>query len=328
MEEGGIKKGGGEDLPSAQSQGEISMKGKSKSSGLNENMSNTPAEKELEKLYRKFTPLFKNLAPDEAPRIMVQHNGGRRHALGWFAAEQWIPPEAEVGEPLVHEITITAESLNRSVEDIICTLLHEMTHYSNYVAGIKDVGTDHRYHNQRFKEKAESVGLLVGKDQRLGWSVTTASTKLREKIEQLNVNAHALSAFRVQPAEREKAPTKMKKWMCTCPVNVRCAVELTATCTSCGYTFANVERGEVPRLATVPQQPPQLPVQDIAGEVDHAATVAALMTQMPGTTDGQIEDLNSIVDYLETALELLGVEREEIPIEPARPMESVNAIPV
>ena len=56
------------------------------------------------------------------------------------------------------EINLGAESLKRSVPEIVATLLHEMVHYYCHVNGIQD--TSNTYHNKRFKEECENVTWL------------------------------------------------------------------------------------------------------------------------------------------------------------------------
>lgn len=46
---------------------------------------------------------------------------------------------------------------------------------------------------------------------------------------------------RLPRGEDEKAPTKLKLWMCRC-TRVRCAVELNAECRKCGKPFKLIKR--------------------------------------------------------------------------------------
>ena len=45
-----------------------------------------------------------------------------------------------------HEINISAEHLDRPIENIMATLCHEMVHYYCMVNGIKDTSQNGRYH--------------------------------------------------------------------------------------------------------------------------------------------------------------------------------------
>jgi hypothetical protein len=215
-------------------------KSKTQSSGLNEKdhkASIHPAEKELERLNLAFAPLFGNLTEADLPRITIQSRGRKRNALGWFAPKRWIDKDGTH----MHELTICAEALNLPIEETVDSLLHEMVHHANYLAGIRDAGNDNRYHNRRFKEKAESVGLIVEKDMRLGWSRTSLGPELKQILSRLNVKADVFAAYRIQPPENGKQPTKMKKWVCACPVIVRCAVEMHGHCDDCGEPWRLAE---------------------------------------------------------------------------------------
>jgi hypothetical protein len=185
------------------------------------------AVQELERGFKKLKPLFPGVKFPQ-PAIVIQTKG-RRKALGWFWRDKWANEDDEG----IAEITIAAEHLKGSPEEIAETLVHEMVHYANHLDGIKDF-TPNQYHNLHFKERAESVGLVVTKGPR-GWAYTTAGPDLLEKIKKLRLNPEAFSLFR-KTQEQAKAPTKMKKWSCGCSI-VRAAVEVEATCHKCGQDF-------------------------------------------------------------------------------------------
>ena len=81
-----------------------------------------------------------------------------------------------------NEINIGAGTLARPIEDICATLLHEMVHYFCHVNKIKDTSRGNAYHNKRFKEIAESHGLVVAHDEKYGWTLTSPSDDLIEFI--------------------------------------------------------------------------------------------------------------------------------------------------
>lgn len=76
------------------------------------------------------------------------------------------------------EINIGASTLNRPIECVVATLLHEMVHYYNFVNGVKDASRGNTYHNRRFKEAAESRGLIVEHHPTYGWSITSPADDL------------------------------------------------------------------------------------------------------------------------------------------------------
>lgn len=81
-----------------------------------------------------------------------------------------------------NEINIGAGTLARPIENVCATLLHEMVHYYCHVNGIKDTSRGNTYHNKRFKEIAESHGLIVDHDEKYGWTMTTPSDDLLDFI--------------------------------------------------------------------------------------------------------------------------------------------------
>lgn len=74
-----------------------------------------------------------------------------------------------------HEINIGAGTLNRPIEEIVATLLHEMCHYYNFIKGIKDTSRGYTYHNKNFKDCAEARGLNIEHHDTYGWTITSPS---------------------------------------------------------------------------------------------------------------------------------------------------------
>lgn len=191
-----------------------------------------PAIEELERAFRAFAPLFGRELP--LPVITIQTTG-RASAYGWFHPAMW---QGSDGGDLP-EINICAEHLSRGVEEIAETLIHEMSHFVNALEGVTDCNRE-QYHNKAFKDRAESVGLVVAKMGRHGWANTTLSPELRARVADLRLDPEAFALFRRRQA-RTAAVSRMRKWTCACPVIVRCAVELCATCDECGEPFARAE---------------------------------------------------------------------------------------
>ena len=186
-----------------------------------------PAIEELEKAFESFVPLFGREMP--RPVITVQSKG-RMNALGWFWKDGWAN-----GEPgKLPEINLSAEHLAREPEKIAATLIHEMVHYANALDGVRDC-TGHQYHNRQFKERAESVGLVVERIGGRGWATTSLSEGLRGVVREAGLKPEPFSLFR-QDQEAGPAKTWMRKWRCDC-TNIRAATEVRARCEKCGNTF-------------------------------------------------------------------------------------------
>ena len=76
------------------------------------------------------------------------------------------------------EINIGAGTLDRPIENVTATLLHEMIHEYCFIPQIKDPSRGGSYHNKRFKAEAEQRGLQIDYDSRIGWSITSPTEDL------------------------------------------------------------------------------------------------------------------------------------------------------
>ncbi|MGN0706936.1 MAG: SprT-like domain-containing protein [Faecalibacterium sp.] len=137
-----------------------------------------------------------------------------------------------------HEINIGAGTLARPIEEVCATLLHEMCHYYNYVNGIKDCSRGGTYHNQRFKESAESHGLIVQHHEKYGWTITSPAESLLDFVLEngltdILINRNELSGFQIggtgthsgAPAPTTiSKPSSTRKYRCPC-----CGMSVRAT---------------------------------------------------------------------------------------------------
>ena len=186
-----------------------------------------PAIQELERCFEEFRVLFSD-CQFPSPVIAIQSKG-RKNALGWFVGDKW---SNETDESIA-EITISAEHLKGTVEQIAEVLLHEMCHYANRLKGINDC-TVNQYHNAHFRTQAESIGLVVTKGPR-GWAYTELGSTLIEIVNKAKIDPEAFSLFR-KGQQVKKQVGKMKKWRCRC-TNIRAATPVDAVCQKCGQTF-------------------------------------------------------------------------------------------
>lgn len=90
-------------------------------------------------------------------------------------------------ETLMHEINISAEHLDRPIENIMATLQHEMVHYYCETNDIADTSQYGRYHNKKFKSEAEARGLIITRADGIGWSVTQPSKGFVEVLKEHNI---------------------------------------------------------------------------------------------------------------------------------------------
>ena len=76
------------------------------------------------------------------------------------------------------ELNIGAGTLNRPIEEIVATMLHEMVHIYCMDNGIQDTSRGYKYHNKHFKEQAEKRDLIIEHSQSYGWTITKPTDAL------------------------------------------------------------------------------------------------------------------------------------------------------
>ena len=130
------------------------------------------------------------------PTITIQSTP---KAYGHFSlnSNTWI---SKIGG--THEINVGAGTLSRPIENVVATLLHEMVHYYNHVNGVQDCSRGNTYHNKRFKQAAESRGLIISHSEKYGWSHTEPSEELIDFVidnglTDILINRNEQTAFRV-----------------------------------------------------------------------------------------------------------------------------------
>lgn len=166
-------------------------------------------------------------------------------------------------ETHLHEINISAEHLDRPIENIMATLCHEMVHYYCQVNGIADTSQSGRYHNKRFQAEAEKRGLLISQAQYIGWSVTAPSEEFInvlkdhgiEKPMNINRDGELMAALigiigtagkgaaGVNGTEQKKTKSSTRKYVCPCCKNsFRATKDINVMCMDCSEQFIKEER--------------------------------------------------------------------------------------
>jgi hypothetical protein len=108
-----------------------------------------------------------------APRATIV-TGRSAKVHGHFTP--WTPWSS--GKETFHEIFITIAK--REAREMLGTLLHETAHSIDNKEGIQGTSGD-GYHNQKFKARAESLGLTITQAPRIGFSVTTVSDECAQR---------------------------------------------------------------------------------------------------------------------------------------------------
>jgi len=81
-----------------------------------------------------------------------------------------------------HELNLGAETLNRPIEEVVATIMHEMVHLYNIANGVQDCSRGGTYHNKRFRDEAERRGLKISHHPAYGWTITETSDELMNYI--------------------------------------------------------------------------------------------------------------------------------------------------
>jgi hypothetical protein len=174
-----------------------------------------------------------------APRatILVTRKTGR--TMGHFThAKLW-----KAGDEAFHEIMISANYFERGARAVLGTLLHETAHSLDLQAGIQGVTGD-GYHNKKFKETAEALGLTITQAKGIGWSVTEVSDACAERWAEalaLIENALALMADSEQAKKTGGRNKNLKSARCGCGGVIRLSATVLEKCApkcqNCGETF-------------------------------------------------------------------------------------------
>ena len=159
------------------------------------------------------------------------------------------------GQEQRHELNIGAGTLDRPIENITATLLHEMVHLWNLQTGVKDCSRGGTYHNKRFRDAATARDLEIGYDPRIGWSITEPTPALYEFIIEQGWSDIRMS--RLDPHTGEFHPgnsgtdstppvpvkkSSSRKYICpVCGNSVRATKSVNILCLDCGVKMELVE---------------------------------------------------------------------------------------
>lgn len=171
------------------------------------------------------------------PVITVSPNTAKVNALGWCTQYKvWRDRDGEEG---YFEINICAEHLARPFAEVAGTMLHEMVHLYNLQNGVKDTSREGTYHNKKFKEAAESHGLMVENTEKYGWAKTDLTEEAKAETEDFMnfIEKTSFEIFREAESEKEKkggGKSSSRKYVCPCcGLIIRATKEVKVLCFEC-----------------------------------------------------------------------------------------------
>lgn len=128
----------------------------------------------LEKIFRALNQQYFSGELEE-PIITIQSTKGAYGHVTvsktWRKKDEWR-----------HELNLGAETLDRPIEDVVSTILHEMVHLYNLAHEVQDCSRGNTYHNRKFRDEAERRGLHIEHHERYGWTITSPTEGLLEFI--------------------------------------------------------------------------------------------------------------------------------------------------
>lgn len=163
--------------------------------------------------------------------IITLEEGYKKGAYGWIrTVKDW-----KQGNSERYHINISSDYLDRNINDIVGTLLHEMCHLYALQNGIKDTSRSGIYHNKKFAEIARNHGLDVIEADNVGYR-----TQCSEELKVWCKENCGISEIRVCKKKDEKAhkgsQTKQssRKYVCpNCGLIVRATKECSIKCMDC-----------------------------------------------------------------------------------------------
>lgn len=166
------------------------------------------------------------------PVITVQRDE-RNKTNGWWSIKKvWRENDKDEGE---HELNITAQQLNRPINQIAATMIHEMCHQYASVHNMQDTSRSGNYHNKLFKRIAEKHGLIVECVQTIGWShteLTDETAVLITKFVKENPNSVIYRSLVMKGQSVKSSSTR--KYICPiCGNSVRATKDVNIMCVDC-----------------------------------------------------------------------------------------------
>lgn len=148
-----------------------------------------------------------------------------------------------------YELNIGAETINRPIENVVATLMHESVHLYCLMNDIKDTSNRGIYHNKTFKKLAEEMcGLQIDKHEKYGWTITTPTEEtidfcIRYSLEDIQIHRQG-AMFTVGTATPTRTTTttprtsSTRKYICPCCGNsFRATKIINVMCMDCNEQF-------------------------------------------------------------------------------------------
>ena len=180
----------------------------------------------------------------DVPAVVIALGSGSGHGLrlklGHFAADRW-----QRADGRLPELFVGGEGLAKGARDVLGTLLHEAAHGVASVRQVQDTSRQGRFHNARYRELAEGLGLTAAKRGSDGWTDTAVpdATAAQYRAELRRLGDALVAYRRFEPTGRGRLNNNNGvAAFCECGRRIRVAGSVLEagpiTCGLCGSDFA------------------------------------------------------------------------------------------
>lgn len=174
------------------------------------------------------------------PVITVQTDERNKTNGWWSVGKVWKENGEDEGE---HELNMTAQQLNRPINEVAATLIHEMCHQYATIHEMKDTSRSGNYHNKLFKKIAETHGLNVECVPKIGWSHTTLTDETAAMIGEFTAENPPTVIYRLPIMKSQITKnTSTRKYVCpVCGQSVLATKRVNIMCMDCNAPMAEEE---------------------------------------------------------------------------------------
>lgn len=193
------------------------------------------AVKLLEKYFSKFNERYFDNQLSK-PVITISPDTTKK-SLGWCTTwKAWKDSTNTDKESGYYEINICAEYLTRPIDEVCGTLLHEMVHLHNIQNGVQDCSRSGTYHNVKFRDAAKTHGLIVKKDTKYGWTITSLTNEAKAFVQSFADTPIPL--YRTERVKSQEQKSSTRKYVCPmCGCIIRATREVHIICGECEEPF-------------------------------------------------------------------------------------------
>ena len=152
-----------------------------------------------------------------------------------------------------YELNIGAETLNRPIENVVTTMIHECVHLYCLMNNIKDTSNNGVYHNKKFKKIAEEMGhIQITKHEKYGFTISepTEETirfcldygfddiKISRKNPYYTVGTTTTTTPTSTNTPKVRKPSSTRKYICPCCGNsFRATKQINVLCMDCNEQY-------------------------------------------------------------------------------------------